>query len=500
MTETREAPVIVWFRRDLRLHDNIAVGEALASGRPVIAVFILDDDEHRPPGGAARWWLHHSLAALATALADRGGRLILRRGPTRETLLRLVDDTGTTAVFWNRRYEPWSVARDTAIKTALKDRGVNATSCRGSVLAEPWEVATQSGSPFRVYSPFWRAIRSRTQVADIPDAPNRIPSPTQSPESDSLDSWDLCPTAPDWAGGLRAAWQPGEASARDRLAAFLDDGLADYADQRNRPDRAGTSSLSPHLHWGELSPRDIWSAVSRRMESGDLVGRESQAETFLKELVWREFCLHLLYHFPGLPTEPLDDRFDAFPWASDYGADLDAWQRGRTGYPMVDAGMRQLWETGWMHNRVRMVVASFLIKHLLIPWQEGERWFWDTLVDADAGSNTANWQWVAGCGADAAPYFRIFNPILQGEKFDPDGAYVRRWIPELAGMPDRFIHNPWEAPAAVLADAGVIMGQTYPEPIVEHGFARQRALAAFAQIKSGDGGSDDVTARRKGAA
>ncbi|MDR6292836.1 deoxyribodipyrimidine photo-lyase [Inquilinus ginsengisoli] len=469
---------LLWFRQDLRLDDNPALAAAIARGGSVVPVFILDPggEGDWPPGGASRWWLHHSLAALATALAARGSRLVLRRGPAAKVLDALIREAGAGAVLWNRRYEPAAIARDSAIKQDLKRRGIAAESLNAALLFEPWEIRSRSDAPFKVFTPFWRACLERGGIAEPLDAPKRIPAPDAWPEGDDLDGWRLLPTKPDWAGGLRAAWTPGEAGARERLSSFLDSGLAGYAARRDRPDLDGTSSLSPHLHWGEIGPRRSWQALEHA--AAETPALRSAASAYQRQLGWREFSTHLLHARPELPADPLDARFAAFPWESDPKA-LRAWQRGLTGYPVVDAGMRQLWRTGWMHNRVRMVAASFLIKHLRLHWREGEAWFWDTLVDADLANNAASWQWVAGSGADAAPYFRIFNPVLQGEKFDPDGTYVRRHVPELARLPAKWIHRPWAAPDAVLADAGVTLGKTYPRPIVDHAAARRLALAAF---------------------
>ncbi len=474
-------PVILWFRQDLRLADNPALADAVRGG-VVLPVFIHDPETAGAwsPGGAGRWWLHHSLASLAASLAARGSRLILRRGPARQVLDELLEESGADTVVWSRQYEPWATARDSDIKAWLKGRGVAARSHNAALLHEPWTIRTKDDRPYQVYSPFWRACRASGEPPAPVPVPGTLTAPDRWPQSDLLDDWQLLPTKPDWAGGLRTAWSPGEAGALTRLEAFLDRALHTYKDDRNRPDLDATSSLSPHLHFGEIGPRQVWHATRARMERA---GRaEAQAEHFLKELVWREFSYHLLFHFPDLPETPLNRRFAAFPWADDNDL-LHAWQKGRTGYPIVDAGMRQLWHTGWMHNRVRMIAASFLVKDLLIPWQSGEAWFWDTLVDADLANNAASWQWVAGCGADAAPYFRVFNPVLQGQKFDPNGAYVRHWVPEIAALPDRWVHSPWEAPAGVLADAGVRLGQTYPRPIVDHAIARQAALAAFEAIR-----------------
>ncbi|MEQ8967304.1 MAG: deoxyribodipyrimidine photo-lyase [Azospirillaceae bacterium] len=483
-----DSPIIVWFRLDLRLADNPALRAAVDSGRRVVPLFILDDADAGPwkPGGATRWWLHGSLERLAADLAERGAPLVLRAGKAADVLDTLIEETGAGAVAWNRRYEPWAIARDKEIKAALKDRGLDVASHDAALLFEPWTVETKTGGPYKVYTPFWRACRARAEeIARPAAAPRAVPGLDPAPASEALENWGLRPTKPDWAGGLRETWTPGEAGARARLDRFLDEAAARYDDRRNRPDLPGTSGLSPHLHWGEIGPRRVWHAVEHaRAEAGGAAGEAMEA--FLQEIVWREFSYHLLYHFPDLPDEPLDDRFAGFPWADDPdGRLVRAWQRGRTGYPVVDAGMRELWTTGWMHNRVRMITASFLVKHLLQPWQAGEAWFWDTLVDADLASNSASWQWVAGCGADAAPYFRIFNPVLQGEKFDPDGTYVRHWVPEIAALPDKYLHKPWEAPSAALDRAGVILGETYPAPVVDHKQARRRALDAFETIKTG---------------
>ena len=472
-------PIIVWFRQDLRLADNPALREAAASGAPLLAVYILDDAGAGdwPRGGASRWWLHHSLAALGADLAAAGVPLVLRRGPAATELDDLIGASGASGVFWNRCYEPAIRARDEAIKAGLERRGLQARSFNGGLLFEPWTVTTQAGLPFKVYTPFAKACRAAPEPA-LPLPAPKLPAGRLAtvPRGPGLDDLGLLPRKPDWAGGLRAAWRPGEAGAQDRLARFMAAAVEGYRDDRNRPDLQSTSRLSAHLHFGEISPRQLWHAARARGGRG--------AEHFVSELLWREFSYHLLFHFPELPARNWRPDFDAFPWADDPAA-LAAWQRGRTGYPIVDAGMRELWTTGWMHNRVRMVAGSFLVKDLMLPWQQGEAWFWDTLVDADLANNAASWQWVAGCGADAAPYFRVFNPVLQGEKFDPAGDYVRRFVPELARLPASVIHRPWEADAATLRQAGIELGRDYPRPIVDHGKARDRALAAFATIKQG---------------
>lgn len=477
-------PVIVWFRQDLRLADNPALARAVAEGAPVIPVYVLDDRAEAPwaPGGASRWWLHHALAALGESLRGLGTRLILRRGDPERIIPALREEAGAGTVCWNRCYEPHAIARDTRLKAALRAAGAEVASFNASLIREPWEVRAAGGAPYKVFSAHWRAMRALGEPDTPQPPPDRLADGTGAIASDDLDGWGLLPTRPDWAGGLRAAWRPGEAGARARLDGFLDGVLTAYAEGRDRPGEMLTSRLSPHLHFGEIGPRQVWHAVLAASHAG---GGGPGAEKFLQELAWREFSHSLLFHNPDMPEAPLRDGFARFPWRDDEAA-FRAWCRGETGYPVVDAGMRELWRTGYMHNRVRMVVASFLTKHLLIHWRRGAEWFWDTLVDADLANNSASWQWVSGCGADAAPYFRIFNPVLQGERFDPDGAYVRRWVPELSGLPDKVIHRPWAASESVLRDSGVKLGATYPEPIVDHGFARNRALEAFGSIKRGE--------------
>jgi len=460
-------PVIVWFRQDQRLADNPALSAAVQTGAPVLPLYVLDDETPGPwkMGGASRWWLHESLQELSRSLLEIGGSLVLRQGDARTVLAALADKVDAQGVFWNRCYEPFVVARD----KRLKDELPGAQSFKGSLLFEPWEVRTGAGTPFKVFTPFWRAAKV------LPEPERPLPAPTSlrgigGVESDSLDDWGLLPQAPDWAGGLRAEWAPGEDGARKRLAAFLRR-VEGYRDGRDRPGEQATSRLSPHLHFGEISPRQVWHAIRHREATGD-------GEKFLAELGWREFCHQLLFHHPELPSKPLDARFAPFPWRDDDAA-FRRWTKGLTGVPIVDAGMRQLWQTGWMHNRVRMVVASYLIKHLGIDWRRGEAWFWDTLVDADLANNAAGWQWVAGSGADAAPFFRIFNPVLQGEKFDKKGDYVRRWVPEVAALSDKYVHRPWQAPADIRA--GV---KDYPEPLVDLADGRERALKAFRALPS----------------
>jgi deoxyribodipyrimidine photo-lyase len=467
------APTLIWLRQDLRLSDHPAL--AAANG-PAVLAFVLDDNGPWQPGGAARWWLHRSLAALAAAVTAKGGRLLLLRGDALTEIPRLAAQVGAAAVHWNRRYEPGEPAREAAMARTLAAAGIQPRAFAADLLFEPGTVRTKTGQPFQVFTPFWRAALALPEPPPPLPAPATLAAPDGLPAGLTLAELGLEPPLPWWTT-MAETWQPGEAGAATRLADFLEDGLAAYDSARDRPDLPGTSMLSPHLAFGEISPRQVWHAVHTRPPG-------SGAETFLKELGWREFSHQLIATFPALPTTPLQPAFAAFPWITDDAA-LRAWQRGRTGFPIVDAGMRQLWATGWMHNRVRMIVGSFLVKDLLLPWQAGERWFWDTLVDANAAANAASWQWVAGCGADAAPYFRVFNPITQGEKFDPTGAYVRQWVPELAGLPDQYIHKPWDAPPLILAGARVKLGITYPAPMVDHAAARQRALAAYGDIKRG---------------
>jgi len=478
---------IVWFRQDLRLNDNPALAAAMKRGGAVIPLFVWDEagagDE--VPGAASRWWLHHSLASLDAALRGRGSRLILAREPAAQTLLRLVRENGADAVHWNRCYEPRAVARDTRIKEELKAAGVEARSFNAALLHEPHEVRNKSGQPFRVFTPFWRHCQSLAQEAPVKLPAGPIPAPDRWPNTLALPELDLLPRL-GWADGLAAACQPGEAAALKRLKHFVAGPLADYAHDRDSPAVDGTSALSPHLHFGEIGPRQVWAAVRSLSEESGVFPVNAGAQMFLSELGWREFAHHVLFHFPESVRRAMRPEFDSIPWRRN-AADLRAWQRGQTGYPIVDAGMRQLWRTGWMHNRVRMIVASFLVKHLRIRWQEGARWFWDTLVDADLANNSLGWQWTAGCGVDAAPFFRIFNPTLQGTKFDPEGAYVRRWVPELSGLDARYIHRPWEAPEAVLQAAGVRLGSDYPQPMVDHAEARAAALDAFRNMERSPG-------------
>ena len=475
---------LLWLRLDLRLADNPALLAALRHGGAVIPVFIHAPDEENPwPAGCAtNWWWHQSLAALDQNLHERGSHIIFRRGPTLATLRALVQETGATGVFWNRRYEPAIITRDAKIKDALRADGVKADSYNAALLFEPWTVANKSGKPFQVFTPFWKNCLTLDEPHAPLRMPEQIPAPANWPASLPLAKLELEPRI-NWTGGLRAAWEPGETSAQENLKNFLARTFADYTEKRNRPDLTGTSRLSPHLHFGEISPRQIWHTLKAITEKRGWPKAQWHGSQFLAEVGWREFAHHLIFHFPRTTDAPLRREFENFPWRTEPEL-LHRWQKGETGYPIVDAGMRELWATGWMHNRVRMIVASFLVKDLLLPWSAGAKWFWDTLVDADLAQNSLGWQWSAGCGADAAPYFRVFNPTMQGEKFDPHGDYVRRWCPELAKLPAKWIHQPLTAPAEILRAANVNLGKNYPVPLVNHAAARVAALAAFAKLKS----------------
>jgi len=475
-------PIIVWFRQDLRVADHPALSAAAADGRPVVPVYVLDDETPGPwrLGGASRWWLHGALTALAESLASLGAPLVLRRGPAATVIADLVRETGATTVYWTDLVEPHWRTTAADLEDRLTGTAVEARAFPGAYLHPLGTVVGRSGHRPKVFTPFWKACLAGAPPHRPVSVPGRLRPMESPPAGETVAAWRLTPAGPNWAGGLRDAWTPGEAAAKARLLDYLDNGVGGYAADRNRPEPAATSRLSPHLHFGEVSPRQVWHATRQRMDANARIGRG--AEAFLREVGWREFCQHVLADNPQLADAPLQERFAGFPWAEDEAL-LEAWRRGRTGYPIVDAGMRELWTTGWMHNRVRMITASFLVKHLLQPWIAGEAWFWDTLVDADMGNNAGGWQWVAGCGTDATPYFRIFNPTLQAEKFDAGGAYVRRWVPELARLPDRWLNRPWEAPPLELEAAGIRLSEDFPRPIVDHDAARRRALAAFESIK-----------------
>lgn len=471
-------PIIVWFRQDLRLSDNPAFKSAVDTGAPVLPVYVLDD-EHAGEwsmGAASRWWLHRSLMSLDK---DLEGGLRVFSGKADEIISKLVNKVNACGVYWNRCYEPWRVSRDGRIKYDLQAEGYEVRSFNGSLLFEPQNVAKSDGTPYKVFTPFYRkGCLGGPSPREPLDEPARFRLHDMNTETD-IDGLRLLPKIR-WYHEMEDVWHPGEQGANERLVTFLEEGIENYKSGRDRPDQAFVSRLSPHLHFGEISPHQVWYAA-KELEADSAIATE--IDHFLSELGWREFSNHLLYHWPQLPRQNLQKKFDRFPWRDDDAA-LTKWQSGLTGYPIVDAGMRELWRTGYMHNRVRMIVGSFLVKNLLLHWQHGENWFWDTLVDADLANNSAGWQWIAGCGADAAPYFRIFNPVTQGQKFDPDGVYVRRYLPELASLPNKFIHHPWDASQEMLTTAGVKLGDDYPQPMVDLKATRERALAAFKSLTS----------------
>ena len=474
-------PVIHWFRKDLRLTDNPALSSAAESGHPVLAVYILEYGDSDPwaPGGASRWWLHHSLKALDQSLKTLGNRLILRRGQPQKVLRKLVTETGATGVYCTSLTEPHAIKVDSELKNIFNELGAEFRAFDGNLIFPPESVMAKNGNPYKMFTPFYKACLKKFPPSVPLPAPKQLPCTKQLIRSDSLNQWKLVPEKPDWSAGWLDMWVPGEQGALSRLKSFLKQSAVEYGNRRDRPDITGTSRLSPHFHFGEISPKTCWhhSHINAKSESQD------DLKSFLRQIVWREFSHHLLYHWPDLPEEPFRPEFKHFPWKRDEDA-LRSWQRGLTGYPIVDAGMRELWATGWMQNRVRMITASFLVKHLFIPWQEGAEWFWDTLIDADLANNSVSWQWVAGCGVDAAPFFRIFNPVLQGRKFDPDGTYVRRWVPELADLPNNYIHEPWAASRHTLEESGVSLGNNYPFPVTDHMRARNRALDIFRQLRN----------------
>lgn len=474
-TESAAIPALVWFRNDLRLADNPALTAAIEGGYTPIPVYIHAPDEAGDwrPGAASDAWRHRSLAALDAALRRRGSHLRSFVGPSQATLQALVAATGAEAVFWNRRYEPAFERRDARIKQVLRAQGVRAESFNSALLFEPWTLRTQQERPFRVFTPFWRAALAAWRLAPCGDAPSAIPAWKEGPEGVPLAALKLAPT-PNWDSGFWQAWTPGETGAIETLETFIEGALRGYDEQRDFPDRVGTSRLSPHLHFGEIAP---W-RVAAVLESQRGVANGRDIDSTLRELGWREFAHHLLHHFPHTTERNFDSRFDDFDWARVSQTHLEAWQQGRTGVPIVDAGMRELWSTGWMHNRVRMVVASYLTKHLRYHWRHGARWFWDTLVDADLANNTLGWQWVAGTGADAAPYFRVFNPVIQSEKFDAEGRYIARWVPELARLPVPLRLAPWRDPVALQQAA-----PRYPQqPVVDIGAGREAALACYRKL------------------
>jgi deoxyribodipyrimidine photo-lyase len=464
---------IIWFRQDLRVKDNPALVKAAMAG-DILPIYILDDINAKEDkmGAASRVWLHHALTSLNRTLE---GNLSLYKGDAKTIINQLCEDNNIDAVYWNRCYEPWRISRDKEIKITLQESGVLVKSYNASLLWEPWKVLKKDDTPYKVFTPFYRrkclsSVPPRTPLAE----PDRIIFSDNMTPSCTLEHLTLLPKIK-WHKGIEQLWDSSEKGAEDTVVTFFEQGVINYKEGRNFPAKANTSRLSPYLHFGQISPNQIWYQSLNREQN-------EQLDTFQSELGWREFSYSLLYHFPQLPRRNLQSKFDHFPWQWG-GEKLIAWQQGKTGYPIVDAGMRELWQTGFMHNRVRMVVGSFLVKNLLLHWQQGEDWFWDSLVDADLASNSASWQWIAGCGADAAPYFRVFNPITQGEKFDKTGEYTRRFVPELRELPDKYLFKPWQAPLEILEQAGVVLGDTYPEPIVDVKTSREHALAAFKTLK-----------------
>ena len=480
--------VLLWFRRDLRLTDNPALEAALTGATRLLPVYIHAPDEEAPwqPGAASRWWLDRSLTELDRSLRRLGSRLIIRQGSSLQTLQQLCMDHRLGHVCWNRLYDPSIRERDSRIKASLRTDGLHCESFNTALLFEPWQLQTHQGSPYRVFSAFWRACIQTGISAHTPiPCPKSLPKLPAGVKTLSIEQLELKPKIP-WDGGLQAQWRPGETGALERLAQFLDETVDGYADQRDLPARSGTSRLSPHLHFGEIGPRQVLQGIRARMALELTIKGGSGSGVFVRELGWREFAHHLLYHYPYTDAQPLDSRFQHFPWQWDEqaGATLQAWQRGETGIPIVDAGMRELWQTGWMHNRVRMIVSSFLTKNLGVHWLEGARWFWDTLVDADLANNSLGWQWTAGCGADAAPFFRIFNPVRQSERFDPKGDYLRSWLPELSGLSDQQIHAPWQVDSGLLPGVGIRLGRDYPLPLVDLKSSRRQALEAWEATKN----------------
>lgn len=473
--------IIYLFTNDLRLHDNPGFNRALEDAKnlqassDVIPLYIHQPHSPWPIQGAAAWWLHHSLNNLNADLHNMGGELCLRQGHTLDTLKNIVltCDKEIDSVYFSRAYDPIGIEQQQAIFNWCKQQAITCKRFAGSLLYEPEAIQTQQGSYFKVFTPFYR--HCKTHTIQSPHARKKIRLKAQTIDSEDINSWNLLPQKPNWAASFTQQWEPGEAGGHQQLQTTIDDIITHYKNHRDIPSLEGTSQLSAHLRFGEITSRQIFHAVSAQLNPED-------AEPFLRQLFWREFNHHLLFHVPHILNSPFKPIFENFPWQKD-NEDLKKWQQGKTGYPIVDAGMRQLWQTGWMHNRVRMIVASFLTKHLGIHWQSGALWFWDTLVDADLANNSGGWQWVAGCGADAAPYFRIFNPILQGERFDPNGNYVKRWLPELKDLPEKFIHSPWTTPPLTLQAANITLGNTYPHPIVDHKTARDNALSTYAAVK-----------------
>lgn len=478
-------PIIVWFRQDLRLNDNPALHAAYESGNPIIPLYILDDENATEwkMRGASRVWLHHALDSLNKSLS---GHLVIAKGDATEIIPDLISKTGASGIYWNRCYEPWRIKRDESIKSFIKESmdDCDVQSFQGSLLWEPWTIQTQGGTPYKVFTPFYKkgCLNSDAPREPLPQ-PERLTYANTDNLSLTLEALDLIPNNEgNWPEELTSQWAISEEGANKRLQDFIKNGLDNYKDGRNHPAWDNVSMLSPYLHWGQISPNTAW--YEAKDKASNPTGKD--LEHFLSELGWREFSYNLLYHFPKITWENLNEKFNNFPWSAQDSEELKRWQKGQTGYPLVDAGMRQLYQTGYMHNRLRMLVGSFLVKNMLVHWHKGEEWFWDCLFDADLASNSASWQWIAGCGADAAPYFRIFNPILQSKKFDADGDFIRKYVPELKDLKGDDIHAPWEAPEGVLKAAGVELGVTYPRPMMDHRDARDRAMDAYQSTKQAE--------------
>ncbi|MEM9160249.1 MAG: deoxyribodipyrimidine photo-lyase [Verrucomicrobiota bacterium] len=473
-----EPTALVWFRKDLRISDNPALANAIESGLPVHCLYLLETGKTAwQSGEASKWWLHHALEDLRANLKRSNLRLTIRSGSPEREIPAVLAECNATHLYWNRRYDSESIKVDTQLKSSLTDQGFSVTTSNAALLHEPFRIQNKSGKPFKVFTPFWKTCLTRKIDLPTETRIHDAKPPKEFPETLALEDLGLLPTIK-WDATFYEYWTPTEAGAHAALESFAKDAVCDYDLQRDIPSTKGTSTLSPFLASGQISPRQIWAQIARKhpLNSPDV-------QRYLSEIGWREFAYHLLFHFPHTTDEPLREEFKHFPWKRDE-ADLEAWKTGQTGYPMVDAGMRELWATGWMHNRVRMIVASFLVKHLLQPWQEGAKWFWDTLVDADLASNSLGWQWTAGCGADASPYFRVFNPIGQGEKFDAEAVYIKKWVPELSKLPTKYIHRPWDAPKEILEYCQINYGEDYPEPIISHFPARERALEAYHRLKN----------------
>ncbi len=468
---------IHWFRNDLRIDDNPALTSAAKAGS-ILPVYIYDTSapEWAQLGGASKWWLHHSLQALNASL---DGNLLVLQGEPLQVLTDLIKQSQANAIVWNRGYEPWQIQRDIHIKQALKDQGLEVLSCNGHLLWEPMSVLKKDGTPYKVFTPYYRKGCLAQPEPRFPLEVPELKFAKYDMKGLDIEDLQLLPTI-SWDTQIRTMWEPGTLGAKAKLARYIQEASDKYQDARNLPAVKGTSQLSPYLHFGEISVNQVWYALKDAYANDP---DNPHLDTFLSELGWREFSHYLLYHWPSIPTDNFNNKFDAFPWRDDTDA-LKAWQTGHTGVPIVDAGMRELWQTGYMHNRVRMIVGSFLVKNLLLDWREGERWFWDCLLDADMAANSASWQWVAGSGADAAPYFRVFNPVLQGEKFDKQGEYVKQYCPELKRLPPKYIHQPWTAPQDILRACQITLGKDYPKPIVDLKQSRQRALDAFQQMKA----------------